>query len=64
MFYNLFGLSFWWHPFTAEDPFLQICPDKTNKLIKYWRSDGKYIIVIFVGVGRVKYSFYVLATML
>ncbi len=33
MFYNLFGLSFWWHPFTAEDHFLQICPDKTNKLI-------------------------------
>ncbi len=20
MFYQLFGLSFWWHPFTAEDP--------------------------------------------
>ncbi len=21
-FYQLFGLSFWWHPFTAEDPLL------------------------------------------
>ncbi len=21
-FYQLFGLSFWWHPFTAEDPFV------------------------------------------
>ncbi len=35
--YALFGLSFWWHPFTAEDPlvskwcnakFIQICPDE------------------------------------
>ncbi len=39
-FYQLFGLSFWWHPFTAEDPlvskwcdakFLQICSiEETN----------------------------------
>ncbi len=37
MFYQLFGLSFWRHPFTAEDPlvskwcnatFLQICSDE------------------------------------
>ncbi len=41
-FYQLIGLSFWRHPFTAEDPlvrkwcnakFLQICSDKENKLI-------------------------------
>ncbi len=37
MFYQLFGLSFWWHPFTAEHPlvskrfnakFLQVCSDE------------------------------------
>ncbi len=37
--YQLFGLSFWRHPFTAEDPlvnkwynatFLQICSDEKN----------------------------------
>ncbi len=43
-FYQLFGLSFWWHPFTAEDPlvskwcnptFLQICSDEeTNSTSK------------------------------
>ncbi len=42
-FYQLFGLSFWRHPFTAEDPlmskwrnatFLQICSDKeTNSVL-------------------------------
>ncbi len=42
-FYQLFGLSFWRHPFTAEDPlvsmwcnakFLQICCDeKTNSFV-------------------------------
>ncbi len=40
-FYQLFGLSFWRHPFTAEDPlvskwcnatFLQICPDEETNL--------------------------------
>ncbi len=39
-FYQLFGLSFWWHPFTAEDPllskrcnatFLQICSEATGQ---------------------------------
>ncbi len=42
-FYQLFGLSFWRHPFTAEDPlvskwsnatFLQICSDEeTNSML-------------------------------
>ncbi len=38
-FYQLFRLSFWRHPFTAEDPlvnnwFFQICSDlEENKLI-------------------------------
>ncbi len=28
-FYQLFGLLFWWHPFTAEDPFeSKQCSDK------------------------------------
>ncbi len=39
-FYQLFGLSFWRHPFTAQDPlmskwwnakFLQICSDEETK---------------------------------
>ncbi len=42
-FYQLFGLSFWRHPFTAEDPllskwcnatFLQICSDKETHFIR------------------------------
>ncbi len=41
-FYKLFGLSFWRHPFTAEDPlvsklykakFLKICSDEDKKNI-------------------------------
>ncbi len=45
-FYQLFGLSFWRHPFTAEEPsvskwynatFLQICSDEETKL---FTSDG------------------------
>ncbi len=44
-FYQLFGLSFWRHPFTAEDPllskwwnakFLQICSDEDTS----WRAWG------------------------
>ncbi len=43
IFYQLFGLSFWRHPFTAEDPFvskrcnatfLQLCSDEeTSDLV-------------------------------
>jgi len=46
MFYQLFGLSFWRHPFTVEDPlvskwynakFLQICSDQdTNSSTIGW----------------------------
>ncbi len=52
-FYQLFGLSFWRHPFTAEDPvvskwcnakFLQICSDKSNDL--GWPKD-EYIFSKF-----------------
>ncbi len=41
-FYQLFGLSFWRHPFTVEDPlvikwctakFLKICSDDETKII-------------------------------
>ncbi len=56
-FYQLFGLSFWRHPFTAEDPlvskwwnakFLQIFYDEEKKLIYTMdglmvsRSSGKF----------------------
>ncbi len=52
VFYQLFGLSFWRHPFTAEDPlvskwcnatFLQICSvEETNHLHLGW-PEGEYI---------------------
>ncbi len=50
MFYQLFGLSFWRHPFTAEDPlvskwcdgkFIQICSDEetnTSTSCLVWES--------------------------
>ncbi len=50
-FYQLFGLSFWRHPFTAEDPlvskwsnatFLQICSDEeTNSNAHLGWSEGE-----------------------
>ncbi len=48
-FYQLFGLSFWWHPFTAEDPlvskwcnatFLQICSDEETNSSISWMTWG------------------------
>ncbi len=48
-FYQLFGLSFWRHPFTAEDPlvskwwknkFLQICSDEETKSSTSWIAWG------------------------
>ncbi len=59
-FYQLFGLSFWRHPFTAVDPlvsnwcnatFLQICFDeKTNSFIS-WMDWGSMHVkrIIFLG---------------
>ncbi len=53
--YQLFGLSFWWHPFTAEDPlmskwcngtFLQICSISSTHLHFGW-LEGKYIFSNF-----------------
>ncbi len=44
-FYQWFGLSFWWHPMTAEDPlvsnwcnatFLQICHDEETNWSIFW----------------------------
>ncbi len=60
-FYQLFGLSFWRHPFTAEDPlvskwcnaeFINICSDKETNVstTHLGRPEGKYIfskIVVF-----------------
>ncbi len=46
-FYQLFGLSFWWHPFTAEHPllrqwcnatFLQICSDQETNSSTSWMA--------------------------
>ncbi len=48
-FYQLFWLSFWWHPFTAEDPlvnkwwnakFLQICSDEETNSSTSWMAWG------------------------
>ncbi len=48
-FYQLFGLSFWRHPFTAEDPlvskwwnatFLQICSHEETNLSTSWMAWG------------------------
>ncbi len=48
-FYQLFGLSFWRHPFTAEDPllskwcsatFLQICSHEETNSSKSWMAWG------------------------
>ncbi len=59
-FYQLFGLSFWWHPFTAEDTlvikwcnaeFLKICSNKDTKASRYWMAWGwvqqKWIMTVF-----------------
>ncbi len=50
-FYQLglsFGLLFWWHPFTAEDPlintFLKICSHKETHLHLGW-PEGKHIYI-------------------
>ncbi len=38
-FYQLFGLSFWWHPFTAEDPLVsKWCNDEFQKNLFQWRN--------------------------
>ncbi len=48
-FYQLFELSFWWHPFTTDDPlvskwcnatFLQTCSDEKTNSSTYWMAWG------------------------
>ncbi len=55
-FYQPFGLSFWRHPFTAEDPFmskwcnakfLQICSDKKQTHLYLGWPEGEYIFSKF-----------------
>ncbi len=55
-FYEQFGLSFWRHPFTAEDPlvskwcnakFLQICSDEETNLSTSWMAWGEYTFSVF-----------------
>ncbi len=49
MFYKLFGLSFWRHPFTAEDPLVSkwynatFLMKKQNHLYLDW-PEGEWII--------------------
>ncbi len=40
-FYQLFGLSFWWHPFTAEDPLVS---KWWNATFIWWRNKLIYIL--------------------
>ncbi len=42
-FYQLFGLSFWRHPFTAEDPLVSSWWNATNLQI-WWRNKLIYIL--------------------
>ncbi len=44
-FYQLFGLSFWWHPFTADDPLVSKWRDAIQ-FFKYfwWRNKLFYIL--------------------
>ncbi len=55
-FYQLSGLTFWWHPFTAEDPlvrkwwnakFLYIYDEETNSPTIWWPEDD-YIFCSFL----------------
>ncbi len=59
--YELFGLSFWWHPFTAADTlvskwcnakFLQICSDEETNSSTSWMAWGwvnfKHISIFWV----------------
>ncbi len=59
-FYQLFGLSFWRHPFTAEDPmvskwcnatFLHISMKKLTLLHLVW-PEGEYILSKFSFLGE------------
>ncbi len=56
-FYQQFGLLFWWHPFTAEDPLVskwchailsKICSDEeiNSGLINIRWAKGEYIFII------------------
>ncbi len=55
MFYQLFGLSFWRHPFTAEDPttsdvmlhFSKSVQKKKPNHLHPWWPEGEYIFSIF-----------------
>ncbi len=52
-FYQLFGLSFWRHPFTAEDPLVnKWC---NAKLLQIWWW-SKLIYILDLGLGWVHFS--------
>ncbi len=51
-FYQLFGLSFWWHPFTTEDSLVsEWC---NAKLIRFWRRNK--VIYILYGLRVTTYD--------
>ncbi len=56
-FYQLFGLSFWRHPFTAEDPLVSKCYISLNLMKKQthlhlWLLEGEYIFSTFKFLGE------------
>ncbi len=65
-FYQLFGLSFWRHPFTAQEPlvskwcnaiFLQICSDEETNSSTSWMAWGlvQFKQILFLGELFLKY---------
>ncbi len=60
-FYQLFGFSFWRHPFTADDPlvskwcnatFLQICSNEETNSSTSWMAWGWLIVRKFSLLGK------------
>ncbi len=60
-FYQLLGLTFWRHPFTAEDPlvskwcnakFLQTCSHEEQTHLHLWWPEGEYIFSQFSFLGE------------
>ncbi len=73
-FYQLFGLSFWRHPFTAEDPlvskwwndtFLQICFNEETNSSTSWMARGSVNFQpIFLFLGELSLQFWYLNVLL
>ncbi len=61
-FYQLFGLSFWRHPFTAEHPLLRQWRNKLI-LVLYEGNDGDIFRRFFFFGKLLKWLFYCIATL-